>query len=77
MQFKLHTRVHWEITAVKSYLETVFDPEVPPTVFPVLRAHDVEKSIKKSPLDARVEDREELWAYLYDGTPQPGEESRL
>ena len=29
-----------------TYLEAVFDPEVPPTVLPVLRAHNVEKSVK-------------------------------
>ena len=59
------------------YLQTVFDPEVASTLLPVLRADNVEESVKYPLLNTWVKDGKELWPYVYNGAPEPREKGRL
>ena len=55
----------------------MFYPEISCTLFPVLRADNVEKAIKESFLDTGVKDGKELGSDLYHRTPQPREKGWL
>ncbi len=58
-------------------LQTVFDPEEPSAMFPVLGADDVEETVKQSALDAAVEHIKEPRPDLDLRTSQAPQEGRL
>ena len=75
-----HTHTHTQTnrqTDRHTHLQAVFDPKEAPTRFPVLRADDIQQSVKQPPLDASVEHLKELPSDLDLGTPESTEEGRL